>query len=239
MCNPLFAVGAAMMVGSMVAKQQAAKQVEKARNSAIEAETIRQRGYDQEADALNAVSQDRYTDFAGKQTDKAKSLGDYFEGQAKPVAESGGATEPVMPTSASNIVVAEEGKQLGKAREYGSQQDTALGNLRAFGDLLGGISRGQANDAAQLGIIGGFKRGSQGVLPLELEAANGKGAGARLFGDLLGMGGSMAMMGGMGGGGPSWGGLFGSTPAAGAGAGTTGFGAGAAPNFGYQPPTML
>lgn len=146
MCDPLTIAGATLTVGSMLAKQQAASRVASARNAAIEAETVRQRGHDQEVDALNAMSRDRYTDFAAQQGDRARSLGDYFGGQAKAVTESGGADEPAMPLSASNIVVAEEQKQ--------------LGNVRAFGDLLGGINRDQANDAARIGVIGGFKRGS-------------------------------------------------------------------------------
>lgn len=93
----------------------------------------------------------------------------------------------------------EEANQRGKATNYANQQGQALGNLRAFGDLLGGISREQAQDASMIGQIGGFKRGSSNVTPLELEAANQKGAGARMFGDLLGLGGSLALNKGLGG----------------------------------------
>lgn len=213
MCDPLTIAGIAMTAGSLAANQSAASKVAKARDSAIEAENIRQRGYDQEALALNEQSQGRYGDFKGKQDQKGKSLSDYFEGQAKPVSESGGTGEPLMPLSASNVVVQEEAKQLGKARQFGSQQDQALANMRAFGDLLGGISRDQANDAARIGIVGSFKKGSSGVLPLELEAANSAGAKMKMFGDILGAAGTVTTMAGLGGGWDKLSGWFSSAPA--------------------------
>ncbi|AAL44650.1 hypothetical protein EN41_19925 [Agrobacterium tumefaciens] len=64
----------------------------------------------------------------------------------------------------------------------------ALGRLRAFGDVLGENSRLQARDASQIGQIGGFKRGSSNVMAYELDAANQKGNGLKLFGDALRMG---------------------------------------------------
>jgi hypothetical protein len=97
-------------------------------------------------------------------------------------------------------VVAEEAKKRGEARAYADQQGNALGDLRSFGDLLGGIGREQARDASEIGQINSFKRGSAEVLPFELEAANGKGKTAQLFGDVLGLGGSLAVGAGLSGG---------------------------------------
>ena len=50
-----------------------------------------------------------------------------------------------------------------------------------------------------IGQIGGFKRGSSSITPLELEAANEKGAGLKMFGDVLGLGGSLLTSKGLGG----------------------------------------
>lgn len=186
-CDPLTIAGVALTAGSTVANSMAASKVARARDDAMAAERIRQNGLDQEAQALNAQSQDRYQDFSGKEEKAATKLADYFTGQqvAEPSAEA------ALPTSASNVVVAEEQKQRAKARDFTDKTGTALGRLRAFGDVLGENSRLQARDASQIGQIGGFKRGSSNVMAYELDAANQKGNGLKLFGDVLGMGGGL------------------------------------------------
>lgn len=197
MCDPMTIGGLVLSGASAGLNMMADGESEKARKGALEAERIRQRGYDQETNALNAASQDRYKTFNEDQDKKATELGDYFKAQNQPLpTESGGAAEPSVPTSASNIVVREQAKQQGRVKQFSDQQAGALGNLRAFGDLLGDVSLLQGRDASQIGTIGGFKRGSQSVLPLELEAANNKGSGKRMFADLLGLGGTV--VGGMG-----------------------------------------
>jgi hypothetical protein len=176
--------------------------VQKARDNAMAAERTRQNGLDQEAQALNVQSQDRYQDFGDQQDDKASELGQYFTQQQieQGDANQSAVAEQVLPQSGSNVVVAEEAKKRGEARAYADQQGNALGELRSFGDLLGGIGREQARDASQIGQIGGFKRGSSNVLPFELEAANSAGNGAKMFGDILGLGGSLALGKGLSGG---------------------------------------
>jgi hypothetical protein len=203
MCTPLAIAGVALSAGSAVANAAAASKAASARNDALAAERIRQQGYDRETDALNLQSQDRYKDFEGQQDEKAATLGDYFAGQQT--------TEPTpaaaLPTSQSTVTVQEEGKQRGIARDFTDKAGQALGDLRAFGDLLGGIGRLQARDASQIGQIGGFKRGSSNVLPIELDAASQQGGGLRTLGDILGGVGSAATSFGLGGG--SLSGLFG------------------------------
>lgn len=203
-CDPLTIAGIGLSVGSVAANTMAQSKVQKARDDALAAERIRQRGYDQETDALNAQSRDRYKDFAGQQDQKAQQLGDYFAGQK---IEQGSANQAAaqemaastVPQSSSNLVVAEEGKQKQKATDYAEAQGQALGNLRAFGDLMGDIGRKQARDASEIGQINSFKRGSSAVLPYELEAANSKGSGMKLFGDLLGMAGNVTTAAGLSG----------------------------------------
>jgi hypothetical protein len=201
MCTPLAIAGLALTAGSTVANTIAQGQVTRARNDALAAERIRQGQLDQEAEALNAQSRDRYDDFEGQQGEKASELGQYFTDQKIENSDANAAVtqEQTAPQSGSSLTVREEQKQRDKATAFTDQQGEALGNLRAFGDLLGGISRDQARDASQIGQIGGFKRGSSNVIPLELEAANQKGSGMRLFGDVLGLGGSLALNKGLGG----------------------------------------
>ncbi|QOG06408.1 hypothetical protein IGS74_18065 [Aureimonas sp. OT7] len=176
----------------------AAGQAAKARSSALAAERTRQRQFDQESDALNLTAQNRYQNFEGQQEETGQKLTDYFQAQALPLDEANAAAE--LPRSASTITVNDENQQRANARDFTNRQGAALGNLRSFGDLLGGIGRDQARDAMSIGQIGAFKRGSSSTLPYELEAANSKGAGARLFGDILGGFGSIGTTAGISGG---------------------------------------
>lgn len=195
MCNPMMAIGGAMALGSMAANAQAQSKVDKARAGAQEAERIRQRGYDDEAGALNTQSQDRYREFEGQQDGKTESLADMYQSRGESAAP---AAQSVIPSGASgNVTVQKErAKQQSLADAYGTQQNQALAALRSFGDLLGGIGREQSRDANQIGVINSFKQGSSSILPYELEAANAKGNSLRTLGSVLGMGGNALMAGG-------------------------------------------
>lgn len=196
MCDPTTIAGIALTVGSTVVNYAANNAIQKARNDAMAAERVRQTTLDREATAVNETSRQRYDDIDEQEAAASQKLGDYFAEQttAEPT------TAEALPSTTSNIAVAEEAKQRGKARDFTKQSGQALGNLRAFGDVLGGIGRLQARDAGVVGQIGSFKEGSSGVLPYELESANQKGQGLKLFGDLLGGFGSVATSAGLGGG---------------------------------------
>jgi hypothetical protein len=213
--------GIALSIGSTVANTVAQNKVAKARDQALAAERIRQNGLDQEAQALNVQSQDRYTGFDDKQAEKSKELGDYFAGQHIDASDANAAAtaETVMPQSSSGVVVQEEANQRGKARDFTNKQGAALGQLRSFGDLMGDIGRDQARDATTVGQIGGFKKGSSSIVPYELEAANEAGNGMKMLGDVLGLGGGIATSAGLGGG--SLGGIFTSKAAPAAAAAST------------------
>lgn len=202
MCDPLTIAGVALTGAGYVAQNQGARAASRARDSALAAERIRQSGLDQETAALNAQSQDRYQGFQGKQDERRNQLADYFvqnDAQAAPE------TQGVLPQSNNVVVNNEISARRGEAREATDKQGEALANLRAFGDLLGSTGRLQGRDAAQIGQIGGFKRGSNNVLALELNAAQQKGAGARGLGEALQGIGGLAIQGGLRG--PGAGGL--------------------------------
>lgn len=148
------------------------------------AESIRQKGYDKEAAVRNVHAQDQYKDVQGQQGERAKTLSDYFTTQqAQPVADNG----PVaLPASSSNVTNIATTNAKADAKAFTDKTGAALGQLRSFGDIMGQFARGTARDAGYVDQIGGFKKGSSAVLPYELEAANGKGAGMKLFGDILG-----------------------------------------------------
>lgn len=195
MCDPITIAGIALTAGSTVANTMAASKAQGARDDALAAERIRQRGFDDETSVLNEQSRARYDDFEGQQDAKANELGQYFSSQQVAAGDQNAAAtaETTVPQSGSDLTVREEAKQRGQARDFTDKTGAALGNLRAFGDVLGNISRGQARDASLIGQIGGFKQGSSNVVPLELDQANQAGNGLKLFGDILGLGGSIAV----------------------------------------------
>lgn len=195
MCDPLTIAGAALTAGSTVANSVAASKQAKARDQALGAERIRQRGFDQEADALNARSQDNFEGFEGKREAKAAALGDYFANEVPSGANAVAAS--VMPSATNDIVTREMTKKSGEAKQFTDQQAGALAQMRSFGDLLGDNSRMMARDGSEIGQIGGFKRGSSNIIPLEMEAASQKGQGLRTFGDILGGVGGIALNAGL------------------------------------------
>lgn len=210
MCDPVTIAGVALTGLSSGLNYVAQNKVQDARDDALAAERIRQGRLDQEAQALNTQSQDRYENFEGKQTEKGVELADYFTGQDVPAPTA----EAALPTTASNITVQEEAKQRGAAKDFTNRTGAALGNLRSFGDLLADTSRLQARDAGLIGQIGGFKRGSSNALGFELDEAASAGDGMKLFGDIAGGLGGIGVSAGL-----SGGNLFGgATPTVAAGA---------------------
>ena len=213
MCDPITIAGIALTGASYAANSIASKQAASARDDVLVAERARQKQYDQEATQLNDQSRDRFADFEGQQSGVAAKLGDFIGSQTATPGGSGGAEASApLPASQSTVTVQNDQKEQAQAKQFTNTQGQALGELRSFGDLLGTISRFQGRDAAQLAQIGGFKRGSSSIVPYELEDASKKGAGLRMFGDILGAVGSLGVSAGL------QGGFGGASAAAGAGA---------------------
>lgn len=190
MCDPIVIAGLALSAGSAVVNSNAASADTRARDAVLAAELRRQSGFDTEAAALNKQSQERYVDFAPQMAERTGSIGDYLSSSVVPDPNSS-APSP-LPSSSSPIINQEIDKQRGAAQDYVDQQTGALANMKAFGDLLGEISIGQGRDATQINTIGGFKRGSQNIVPYELNEAAKAGDGMRFLGDLLGGAGTIA-----------------------------------------------
>ena len=195
MCDPITIAGIALTGASTVANSIGASKAASARNDALAAERIRQQGYDREAAGVNQDAQDNYKTFDADKNAKASDLGQYFNDQnaANASADQQAVQDQTIPQSGSPLVVAENNKQKAKADAFATQQGNALGALRDFGDVLGQDSRETARDAGTIGQIGSFKTGSSNVLPLELDAAQSAGAGYNTLGDVLGLGGSLAI----------------------------------------------
>jgi hypothetical protein len=168
----------------MAANSIGAKRQDKALADTMAAERLRQKRYDDESFALNAAGQER----AAAVPEQIETRGDELAAMFGAPGEA--PAEPIIstPASSSNIVTSREGAEMGKSKAFTDQRAGALGGLRAFGDVLGDVSRMQGRDAGQLGLIGSMRRGSQSILPMELEAAQGVGGNWRLLGDLLSAG---------------------------------------------------
>lgn len=160
---------------------------QKAQNAtagAMAAERRRQNKLDEESYALNAAARDRYQGAEGQIEDKSTELSDmYTEALSQP------ATRPqaIAPQSDSSVIQNIDATTEAASRADGQDRARRLGEFRGFGDFMGETMRGQSRDAGQIGMLGGFKRGSQGVLPMELEGAATKGQGWMMLGDLLNM----------------------------------------------------
>lgn len=191
MCDPVTLTSLALTAGSVAANSIAQGQVNSARNSAFRAETSRQAGYDAQNKALTDANRAQYDQFGANQQQTANQLGSYFRSAAPAQTDTGAGTAntaaaKTVPGATNDIVTREMDKQAAQAKAYSDQQGSALGTLRSFGDTMGDASRTQGLNSTLIGQINGFKAGSAGVLPFELEQANSKGAGWQLLGDLLG-----------------------------------------------------
>jgi hypothetical protein len=192
MCDPLTIAGIALTAGSTVANTMAQNKVAKARSQVMQAERERQARLDTEAQALNTTSQDRYKDFGPDMEKRGAELGDLYATPI-PAADAAGVPTELAPTSDSVVTQESQKQQQGQSAKYVGQQAKALGNLRSFGDYLGGVSRLQARDAGTIGQIAGYKKGSADVVPFELDSASHKGDKLKMFGDILNFGGQLAL----------------------------------------------
>jgi hypothetical protein len=179
--------------GSIAANAIGADKQGKALASNMAAERLRQKKFDDESFALNEAGRARVEAAPEQIETRGDDLAAMFSGTGQEAP-----AEPIIttPASSSNVVMSREGAAMDKSKAFTDARADNLGALRSFGDVFGDVSRLQGRDAGQLGLIGSMRRGSQGVLPMELEAAQGKGAEWRLLGDILSAGSMFAGPGG-------------------------------------------
>lgn len=199
--------------GSLAANSIGARKRDNEIAGVLNAERQRQKQFDEESYALGDASRNRYNDVEGTVGAASNNLAEMFNA---PTNEAPTQAVAALPQSDSNLVVSSEAKARAGAKAETNKRATDLGALRGFGDALGGIGRLQGRDAGQLGLIGSMRRGSQAVLPQELDAAQTAGGGWMTLGNLLNVGagltGNAFLQGGGGGlkigplfGGNSWG----------------------------------
>lgn len=198
MCTPV-AFALALTAAGSAAQAAGARRAAKAMAGARTAESIRQKGFQDEA---NAVVDDSLNKSGKDATDKGMA-----DAAAQRAAASDAAVadvrSPIEATGANlagdqtaNKIMATEGdvaaaKNLG----YATQQGRAKANLLSFNDVTFQNAINNIRAGQKLNTTGNFMRGSAGVLPIELEAASQKGEGLKTFGNLLSTAGSVVGMG--------------------------------------------
>lgn len=223
MCDPVTLTAVALTAAGTAAQAEGQSQARHAQQGAVSGEIGRQKVYRDkslasEGDTLQGVSrpvQDKLASDA-----EAKRGVNYAApiGGPSPTAGASGSSPYVSPLAPSNPAIAAEFQRQGDNQQSKSLGEAlAKARLDSYGDanLMTGI-RTQHN-AQDIGINSAEARGSNAVLPFELEAAKRKGAGMRALGDVLTLSGSIVGMGGAG--------LFGS------GAGATTVGSDFGPGF--------
>lgn len=174
--------------GSVAANAIGAGRQSAAVAQTLQAERERQARLDAEARAITEASRARYDNMGGQTEARAASLSDLY---ADTAAEAdANPTRPIAsaPPTSSNIVASAEAAEGERVAANAADERGRLARMRAFGDVMGGIGFSQARAGGQIGQIGGFMRGSQNVMPLEMNGAQSRGAGFRMLGDLLNMG---------------------------------------------------
>lgn len=196
MCDPLTIASVALTAGSAAANNAAANKQASAQASAMAAERTRQARLDDEARGVNQQARNRFENVGEQQEAKATELTEEFTGPANRGADL---ISAMLPRTSSNITMQNDERERGEATDFANQQGEAMARMRSFADLFGELGRGTAQDASQIGMLGGFKQGSQGALPFELEAASMKGGNLRNAADIMGGLGSIGLNAGLSG----------------------------------------
>lgn len=196
MCDPLTIASIALTAGSAAANNAAANKQAQAQASAMAAERQRQARLDDEARAVNQTALNRFEGVEDQQGAEASQLQEVFAAEPDRGAEL---IASALPPTSSNITMQNDARERAEATSFANQQGGAMARMRSFADLFGGFGRDTAQDASQIGMLGGFKQGSQGALPFELEAASMKGGNLRMAADLMSGLGSVGLNAGLSG----------------------------------------
>ena len=174
---------------SVIARMQAEKALARERNAILEAEQRRQAAYQQQANAQIAQAMQRLTPAAMQQGQQAGAdlRVQANEERARPAEEAIASGEysgvsPDAPKVVKENAAREIAKSLQKGRDY-SRTQSALGG---FGDAQLGAQIGLNRTGQSLNQLSSFSRGSSGIVPLELEGAQGAGYPYRVAHDIFG-----------------------------------------------------
>lgn len=184
MCDPLSIAGAVATVAGTGMQYLGSQKAQGAQDRVVAAEQQRQEQFRREQ---AAVQDGAVTGQTRPEQDRKLA-----EAEGKRTATAQAA---VMPSSVSEIPLAgNEASVVGDtiANRYAASADKARteagsrAKLGAWGDLNFGNLMDLTKSGQTQSMLGGFSRGSSGVVPIELEAASQAGGGFNTFGQLLG-----------------------------------------------------
>jgi hypothetical protein len=162
----------------------------------LNAERGRQQALDTEAKGVTDQSLGRYANFDQQQAADKSRLASLYTTPA-PGVSTPTYQAAALPAPGSDLVQREINAKMGLAKAYGADQADKLAGLRSFGDVMGNIGRGVADDTSRVGQIGSFKKGSEAATQYELDSANRAGNSYKVFGDLLGGAGKVMLTAGL------------------------------------------
>src|SRR5690554_2558211 len=122
MALPLLPIALALTAGGIGANYMGARKADRAQADTMAAERIRQRGYDQQADAKNVEARDRFEEFEPDRDERAEDLTDLF------LADAGSAPDVLRPAG-DPVTVQRTADEASKRRDYTDQQGAARANL--------------------------------------------------------------------------------------------------------------
>ena len=189
----------ASTVGGTIMRNNAAQKQQEARNAALAAERERQANFARQADQRVAQTESQFTQPAQeKQQDAtaAKLSTDYQAGAVTPNATVIGG-QATAPREVQDAISA----RVGVAETRQKSLADALAKLSSYSAQAGKNNIALGRSAQDIDQITSNMRGSSGVLPLELQAANMKGQGDMQMADVLnGIGSISGLYASMGGG---------------------------------------
>lgn len=194
MCEPttLAALALATTAAGTGMQMHGQRQAQKAQQGAVEAETVRQRGYQQQAQGyVDTAREGAARPEVDSATARATGEREIANRAAAAVPAAMGGYLPGQ-MAGPQIVRDEVDRQRGLASAFTSQQAGARANLGGWNDALMGVRTGIIRSGQGIAQQGSFGRGSAGVLGNELQAAGGAGAGMRMLGDAVTTFGPMA-----------------------------------------------
>jgi hypothetical protein len=169
MCNPTLALAIGAQVAGTVIQNKAYKKADNARNTAIDNNNTKRKGFESEAKVGIDKSKDMFQDDsfdAGNQASQKKFAALYNDSINTP--------NYAMPKIGNAPAIVEEAmtNEMMKAAAYNKQQGEAKAKLASLGDYLATQVNPQfAKSAEKTAMIGNFMQGESGVLDSELKAA--------------------------------------------------------------------
>ena len=187
MCPPIVAL--ALTAAGTAATAAGVRKAQKAQDGAREAERIRQKGFQDEADAratenFNKTNKGATDSGMTKSEEERKAASDAAVSEVRAPVEATG-KNLAGDSAAAKLVANENASQAARGIGYALQQGAAKAKLASLNDVWFENSLLNARTNQDIARVANFAKGSADVLPVELEAAARKGQGLRTVGSLL------------------------------------------------------